>query len=96
MLVEILSVVTKYLFVSVFVYESYRIGKGIVADGFKERIWIHIQALFVIVFLAFVLLLKSSFSEFTGERTQEATISQFIETLIILYVPFLIGFYKIS
>lgn len=96
MLAEILSVVTKYLFVSVFVYESYRIGKGIVANGFRDRVWIHVQALLVIAFLDFVLLLKSSFSEFTGERTQDATIAQFIETLIILYVPFLIGFYKIS
>lgn len=95
MILSIIATVVKYLLVSVFVYESYKVGRSVNVSGFHECIWNMIQALIVVAFLAFVFILKSSFSEFTGYRSQTESIEQFVEALFVLYIPYLIGLSKI-
>ncbi len=96
MILAIIATVVKYLLVSVFVYESYKVGKNVNAKGLQEYAWNMIQALIVTAFLAFVFILKSSFSEFTGYRSQTDSIEQFVEAVLVLYIPYLIGILKIS
>lgn len=96
MILAIIATVVKYLLVSVFVYESYKVGRSVNAKGFQEHAWNMVQALLVTAFFAFVFILKSSFSEYTGYRSQTDSIEQFVEALLVLYIPYLIGILNIS